>query len=187
MIALSLLSAVLVYGLLAWFAIRMFGWLGKVCAFPSISTNVLQGLILVSFVLLPTWDIIPSRLYFEHLCETKASIKVFRTVEVDQSYLRPDGVPDDKKLLDRYVQSSKWNRDFSSWAHITKIEGAIQDRETGELLGTATDYLYGGGWINSRIAPMSSTTCPNYPNHSIHSSIWAEVFKLKRLRKSEGA
>ncbi|MCC9002318.1 MAG: hypothetical protein LM549_06805, partial [Candidatus Competibacter sp.] len=105
----------------------------------------MQGLIFVLFVLLPTWDIIPSRLYFEHLCETEGGINVSRTVEVDQSYFGSDGVPDDKKLLDRYVQSSRWHPDFSSWAHITKIEGAIQDRETGELLGTAIDYLYGGG------------------------------------------
>lgn len=187
MIALALLFALIVYGVLSWSVIRALGWLGRVCVFPSSSTRALQGITLAAVVLLPTWDIIPSRLYFEHLCETEAGIKVFRTVEVDQSYFRPDGVPDDKKLLDRYVQSSKWNRDFSSWAHITKIEGVIQERETGELLGTAIDYLYGGGWINSRIAPMSSTTCPNYPNHSIHTSIWVEIFKLKPLRKPEGA
>lgn len=187
MIALSLVCAAVVYGLVAWFALRMVGWLGRICVFPSISTKVFQGLTLAFFVLFPTWDIIPSQLYFEHLCETEAGIKVSRTVQVDQSYFRSGGVPDDKKLLDRYVQSSKWSPDVSSWAHITKIEGTIRDRETGELLGTATDFLYGGGWINSRIAPMSSTTCPSYPNHSIHTSIWADIFKLKPLLKPEGA
>lgn len=187
MIALTLLLGLVLYAVLAWLTIRMLGWLGRICAFPKNSTKAVQGLIFVLFVLLPTWDIIPSRLYFEHLCETEGGINVSRTVEVDQSYFGSDGVPDDKKLLDRYVQSSRWHPDFSSWAHITKIEGAIQDRETGELLGTAIDYLYGGGWINSRIAPMSSTTCPNYPNHSIHTNIWAQIFKLKPLQKPEGA
>lgn len=186
MIALALLLALIVYGVLAWSVIRALGWLGRVCVFPPASTRVLQGITLAAVVLLPTWDIIPSRLYFEHLCETEAGIKVFRTVEVDQSYFRPDGRPDDRKLVERYVQSSKRTPDYSSWAHITKVESTIQDRETDELLGVATDFTYYGGWVEATIAPMSPTTCPRYPNHVIHDIIWQETFKQRHMSFTKG-
>ena len=181
MIALALLLALIVYGVLAYSVVRSLGWLGRVCVFSPAWTRALQGFTLAVFVLLPTWDIIPSRLYFEHLCETEAGIKVFRTVEVDQSYFRSDGVPDDKKLLDRYVQSSKRTPDYSLWAHIAKVEGTIQDRETGELLGVARDFTYYGGWVEATIAPMSPITCPRFPNHVIHDIIWQEIFKQRHM------
>lgn len=179
MIALILLLALVVYGLLAWFILRMLGWLGRICAFPLASTRALQGLTLTLFVLLPTWDIIPSRLYFQHLCNTEAGIKVFKTVELDQSYFRPDGVPDDKKLPDRYVQSIKWSRDFSSWAHIARIDGPIQDKETGELLGSSTEFSYYGGWVEAHIAPMSPVTCPAFKSRVFGMAL-QQVFKLKQ-------
>lgn len=186
MIALALLFALIVYGVLSWSVIRALGWLGRVCVFPSSSTRALQGITLAAVVLLPTWDIIPSRLYFEHLCETEAGIKVFRTVEVDQSYFRPDGRPDDRKLVERYVQSSKQTPDYSLWAHITKVEGTIRDRETGELLGVAMDFTYYGGWVEATIAPMSPITCPRFPNHVIHDIILQEIFKQRHMLFPKG-
>jgi hypothetical protein len=178
MIALLLLIGLLLYIFLAWSVVRVVGWLASICAFTSVTKRVLQVLCAAFFVLVPTWDIIPSRLYFQHLCEQEAGVNVYRSVKIGQSYFRPDGKPDDKKLLERYAQSSKWNHSFSSWAHIIKIEGTIQDKQTGEILGTTTDFVYYGGWLGSRIAAMSSVTCPNYPNHSIHSIVWQEIFKL---------
>lgn len=179
MIALALLLALIVYGVLAWSVIRALGWLGRVCVLPPASTRALQGITLAAVVLLPTWDIIPSRLYFEHLCETEAGIKVSRIVEVDQSYFRPNGSPDDKKLLARYAQSNRWNRDFSSWAHIAKIEWSIQDRGTGELLGSATDFTYYGGWVETTIAPMSPATCPVF-KAKVFGMALEQIFRLKQ-------
>lgn len=179
MIALLLLIGLLLYIVLAWSTVRMVGWLARFCAFTALTKRVLQVICAAFFVLLPTWDIIPSRLYFLHLCNADAGIKVFKTVEVDQSYFRPDGVPDDKKLLDQYVQSTKWNRDFSAWAHIAKIDGTIQDRETGELLGSSTDFSYYGGWVEARIAPMSPLTCPAYKARVFGMAL-QQVFKLKQ-------
>lgn len=179
MIALTLFLALVIYGLLAWFALRMLGWLGRICAFSKISTRVVQGVTLALFVLFPTWDIIPSRLYFEHLCETEAGIKVFKTVEVDQSYFRADGMPDDRKLVEHYVQTNKRTPDFSSWAHITKVEGAIQDKATGELLGVATDFSYYGGWVVATIAPMSPVTCPAF-KAKVFGMALQQIFRLNQ-------
>lgn len=184
MIALTLLFVLILYGLAAWCVTRMLGWLGRICVLPPLSTKVVQGLTLTLFLLFPTWDIIPSRLYFEHLCETGAGVRAFKIVELDQSYFRPDGRPDDKKLLDRYVQSSKWNRDFSSWAHITRIEGQIHDKETGELLGVATDFSYYGGWVEATIAPMSPITCPAF-KAGVFGIGLQQVFMLKQTSLQE--
>lgn len=180
MIALSLLIGLLIYLLLAWWAVRAVGWLVNICAFPAVTKRVSQALCVAFFVLLPTWDIIPSRWYFQHLCETETGVKVFKTVELDKEYFMPTGKPDEKKLAGQYSQPDKRDHEFSRWSHIVKIESSIQDKQTGEILGTATDFVYYGGWLGSRIAAMSPTTCPAYPNHSVHGTVWRGVFKPKQ-------
>jgi hypothetical protein len=179
MIALVLLIGLLSYILFAWSLVRVVGWLADICAFTPVTTKVLQGLCAAFFVLLPTWDIIPSRLYFQHLCEKEAGVKVLKRVELDPSYFKPDGRPDDRKLLERYAQSIKHDPGFSSWTHITRMEGTIEDKQTGELLGTSTDFAYYGGWIGARIAPMSPVTCPAY-KYGIFGMVLQEVFRPKQ-------
>lgn len=181
MIAVGLSVALLLYIATAWATVRAVGWVVDVCVFPPPTKRILQVLCALIFLLTPTWDIIPSRMYFQRLCEEEAGVKVLKRVTVDRSYFRSDGRPDDRKLLDRYAQSSNWTRDISTWAHVTKIVGTIQDKQTGESLGTATDFVYYGGWIAARIDPMSSITCPQYPNHGIHTAIWQEIFQSEQL------
>lgn len=178
MIALALLFALIVYGVLAWSAIRALGWLGRVCVFSLSSTRVWQGITLAVFVLLPTWDIIPGRLYFQHLCQTEAGIRVFRTVEVDQSFFRPDGTPDENKLSRKYVQTSSFERSFSKRFNIAKTEGVLQELETGDKLGISTDFFYHGGWLMAVITPGGAgTSCQIDPKFGIHTSIWGKVIK----------
>lgn len=180
MIALSLLIVLVLYILFAWFIVRVVGWLANILAFTGGTKKTLQALCIAFFVLMPTWDIIPSRMYFHHLCEKEAGVRAAKTVFLQEEYFLPDGRPDQKKLAGHYAQPDKRDHSFSRWAHIVKVESAIQDRQTGELLGTATDFVYSGGWLGARIAPMSPDTCPNYPNHSVHGIIWQEIFKLKQ-------
>lgn len=139
------------------------------------------------FVLIPAWDIIPGQLYFKHLCETEAGVKVIKTVEVDQSYFKSDGKPDEKKLVERYAQPDKFDRKFSPFFHIAKSESSIQDKQTGEVLGTATDFSYFGGWLTTFVlVDTAGTSCPAYPNFAVHSVIWREVIKPKSDFVQEG-
>lgn len=179
MIAFTLLIGLVLYMLFAWFAVRVVGWLANALAWTAVTKKTLQAVGIAFFVLMPTWDIIPSRLYFQHHCEQEAGVKVLKTVEVDQSYFRPDGRPDDRKLLERYAQSIKRDPGFSSWAHIIKKEGTIQDRETRELLGTSIDFSYYGGWLEASIAPMSPATCPAFKGE-IFGMALQQVFTLKQ-------
>lgn len=179
MFAIFFLVCLILYSTFALVSIRAVGRMARFCAFPARTERVLQIICTAVLVLVPTWDIIPSRLYFNHLCKEEAGVKVLKVVEIDKSFFKQDGHPDDKQLLQQYAQFSRHDRNFSSWAHITKIEGGIQDKETNELLGTVTDFVYYGGWLGSRIDPMSPMTCPNLPNHIVHDLVWQAVFKKK--------
>lgn len=185
MIAISLLMSLMLYCLFAWFSIRVVGRVAKFCAFTITAKKVLQIMCAVVFVLVPTWDIIPSQLYFKHLCEQEAGVKVFRIVEIDKSYFKQDGKPDDRKLQERFAQFSKHDPRFSAWAHITKIEGGIQDKQTNELLGTVKDFVYYGGWLGSRIDPMSPVTCPAY-REGIFGMALHQIFKPHQPALREG-
>lgn len=43
--------------------------------------HIAQALTLIIFALIPTWDIIPGKLYFNHLCETEGGLKIYKTAE----------------------------------------------------------------------------------------------------------
>lgn len=126
------------------------------------------------FALIPTWDIVPGWLYFSSLCERETGTRVLKTVAIEQDYSLPDGRPDEKKLADRYTSSIKVDREFSSLFYISKIQSSIQDKQTGEVLGIATDLSYYGNWIVAYLFPQGPpSTCPT---KSVHAKIWQEVF-----------
>src|SRR5438132_13994571 len=108
----------------------------------AVPGRLVKALILAVFMLIPTWDIIPSWLYFKHLCDTQAEIKVLKTVKAGQEYFLANGQPDGKKLIEQYAESFRFDEEFLPIFRIAKRESAIHNKQTGELLGTATDF----GW-----------------------------------------
>lgn len=132
------------------------------------------------FVLIPTWDIVPGHLYHEYLCNAEGGVKVFKIVEVDKTYFLADGRPDEEKLRSLLDWQTRTDRAFSKMFHVTKNQGTIVDKHTGDHLGTATDFWYYGGWVNATIfGHLSSSTCPQYPHHSVSSSLWQQVIRQK--------
>lgn len=69
MIGLSILLAVVVYVWLARFITK------------HIANRAAKYAVIAVFVLIPTWDVIPGKLYFNHLCENEAGLKIFKVVE----------------------------------------------------------------------------------------------------------
>lgn len=133
---------------------------------------------IVVLVLIPVWDIIPGQLYFQHLCETEAGVKVFREVEVDLSYFKPDGKLDDQKLTERYPHVTRFDRNFSPAFHIAKTESTIQDKQTKEILGTAANFSHRGGWLTTFVlVDTTGASCPAYPSFGMHSAVLARVFR----------
>lgn len=74
MIGLSILLAVVVYVWLARFVAR------------RIENRAAKYTVIAIFILIPTWDVIPGKLYFNHLCENEAGLKIYKTVEGVEGY-----------------------------------------------------------------------------------------------------
>jgi len=143
-------------------------------------SNVAKYAAIAVFVLIPTWDILPGHLYHEYLCKAEGGVRVIKTVEVDRVYFLADGRPDEENLRNLFDWRTTTDRAFSEVFHITENQGSIVDRQTGDLLGTATDFWYYGGWINATIfGHLSSSTCPQYPHHSVSGSLWQQVVRPK--------
>lgn len=160
-------------GLYAWLALFVAKQVGK-----GTGSKLAKYVAIAVFALLPTWDLIPGRLYHEHLCKTEGGVKVFKTIEVERAYFLPDGRPDEKRLQERVDWVGEPDRTFSTLFHITKNQDLLVDKRTGEQLGTATDFWYKGGWFKRIILPDAlSTICPQYPNYSVSSSLLREVVR----------
>lgn len=135
------------------------------------------------FVLIPTWDIIPGWLYFNHLCEKEGGIKVFKTVEVDKSYFEPNGQPDEKKLSSSFTIVHKDDRQYSPNFHIAKFESVLHDKQTDEVLGVDIHLAHYGGWLSANLFPEGPPAkCAGY---SPYQDVWIEVIKPKTV-SSEG-
>lgn len=170
MFALGLLIALVLYVGLAWMMAKLIG--------RYTDSKIARYLLIAIVVLIPTWDIIPGRLYFQYLCEREAGVKVLKTVEVASTYFLPNDQPDEKKLADLYTSSMKVEREFSRLFHIMRIQSFIHDKRTEEVLGIATDLSYYGGWLAAHLFPQGPpTVCPYYPVHSLK---WKEVIRPKR-------
>jgi len=131
------------------------------------------------FVFIPIWDVVPGHFYFRYLCAEEGGVKVYRTAEVNKEYFLANGQPDQQKLDKFYDRSRKIDREFSPFFHITKAQLILSDRQTGQQLGIATDFWYYGGWVNAMIFPQgASSTCPEYPNHTVSSSLWRQAIRM---------
>ena len=68
--------------------------------------------IFLFFILLPTWDVIIGKIYFNYLCENQAGLKVYKSVEVD-GYFRKGEIYLGKASLEKennfkYKEGSKY-------------------------------------------------------------------------------
>jgi hypothetical protein len=165
-----LLLGLLVYVALAKAVVRTIG--------KATQSKAAQYIAIAVFVLIPTWDIVPGYLYFNHLCESEAGVKVFKTVEVDTNYFLPNGEPDQERLKEVYLNPVKL-QDFSSQFHIKISSSLVREKNTGETLGTATGFAYYGGWLSSYVFPQGPPSkCPDY---LVHGTLWRQVVKPKPI------
>lgn len=167
MIALSLLLGSLLYIFVARLTVYLVG--------KRTTSWLVKGLVIAIFVLIPTWDILPGRVYFQRLCERDAGVKVFKTVGVDKAFFSADGRPDQKKLAERFDGSMKFDDHIHHIFHIKKAQGSVVDKQTGEVLGTAVNFSYFGGWLSAYLFPQGPPdVCPGY---SVYGDLWHEVIR----------
>lgn len=134
MIGLSILLAVVAYIWLARFVAR------------RIENRAAKYTVIAIFILIPTWDVIPGKLYFNHLCEKEAGLKIYKTVEgVEGFRVYPGAVaePDAlKKYGYKYQERSEGNR---LYRYTLDADGKIVRHEVTESIARyavdATDWM----------------------------------------------
>lgn len=170
------------FGLAVLVALGMYVYLAKVAVRfvgKRTESKLAKYATIAVFVLIPTWDIIPGRLYHQHVCETQGGVQVFKTVEVDKAYFLSDGRLDEKKVLERFQWQTTMDRAFSRVFHMTKHQGVLIDKENGEHLGMATGFSYYGGWLHSTILIEAAPhPCPQF-GRDLYGTLWREVVRRK--------
>ena len=157
MIGLYILVVGSIYFLLAvfltfWLASRPKKTIHQIIVFTFVATV---------FVLIPTWDIIPGRLYFKHLCKTEGGIKIYKQTELPAEYWDESGNIQ-KEILSKVINTESQVQDESqNLFHTRKTKKLIIDKNSGELLGTYTYFIYFGGWlINNTGLHVTGISCP---------------------------
>ena len=67
-------------GLSILLALAVYVWLGKWLVGQVVSKKA-KVLIIAVFVLIPTWDVVPSWLYLTYLCETEGGVKIYKSIK----------------------------------------------------------------------------------------------------------
>src|SRR5919107_1151065 len=171
MFGLAVLVALGIYVYLAKVAVKHIG--------KYTDSKLARYVTIAVFVLIPTWDIIPGKLYHEHVCKTEGGIKVYKTVEVEKDFFTGGGLLDEKQLPERFDRLKTMDRSFSNIFNITKHQLPIVDKKSGGRLGTATQFSYFGGWLHTTILRGTPPDpCPQF-NRDIYASLWREVVRPK--------
>lgn len=133
---------------------------------------LVASLVVLIFILIPTWDVLLGRWYFRHLCETEAGIKVYRQVELPAEYWDAEGRPRfikengdvDKEMLKDWLDFDLRQRQLSDTFRIQALDFIVIDKSSQKPIGQYTSLGYFGGWfVNSTGLHVSGTSCPD-PN-----------------------
>lgn len=169
MIGLYYLILVGLYILVGFFAIR---WLVRMQEKKQIKVLVIV-IACVVWLLIPTYDEILGRIYFNHLCKTETGVKVYQTIELPAEYWGDDGRPkfyvnryDRNKVrfifLDKSVKDvpelvytwEEIKRDLSF--HVGEDVLEISLRDSGAILGDYKLFRYWGGWVKRNFIPHNT-------------------------------
>lgn len=136
---------------------------GKKLVKKSLTLKNIGGVtVFLIMLLLPVSDEIAGRIYFNHLCETEAGVKVYQTIELPAEYWDEDGSPrfyderngnftlPSKKFYK--VDSKKVIRRFG----VQERRAFILDTNTNEILGEKLLFRYWGWYILKNFTPHNS-------------------------------
>jgi hypothetical protein len=180
---LLILGGVVVGGVaIVWYVSRKFG------ARYSKWKIWVAGLVVV--FLIPTWDVILGRIYFQTLCKKHSGARVYEQVVLPAEYWREDGSPIfldaqgnkiKSKLGEKYKTPFRAVKPPPGPFRIQSRQFQIGENESGRLLGTYTIYSYGGGWfVNSGIGHASGIRCPSEEGYT--ANLLKQVF-IKRMHE----
>lgn len=174
MIALIFLTAAAVYVVIGGLILK------------RISSSWLKGLVVAILILIPTGDEIAGHLYFNHLCNTEAGVKVYQTVELPAEYWDAQGNPkffNDQGYLDRKLLADKLmgeihSEPYQSILGIEKSVIATKEKSTKRVLASTTTFLFWGGWVVRNFSPHNTAaSCAFMDEPSFNRDLYGRLFK----------
>lgn len=130
------------------------------------------GLVISVIALVAVGDELLGRAYFDHLCSTEAGIRVHKRAA--STFETPGkGLPGSPLAYRKSAIAAKFPyvlesvEDLPGPAKIYYTRESIRDARTGETLASATNYFYGGGWLQNAVSPHGAGggSCGLEPNY----------------------
>lgn len=174
MIGLSILLVVFLYVWLARFVVR------------RIESRATKYIVIAIFILVPTWDVIPGKLYFNNLCAAEAGVKVYSTVKLPAEYWDEQGRP---RFFNEhgYLKHDFWENTldgsggrverYSSFFAIDKDTSPVKERSSQRVLAEVTTFRHWGGWVSRNFSPHNTAnSCEFMAASNFSRSFYGQLF-----------
>ena len=128
---------------------------------PGKKWKCISGLlVIVTSILIPTWDIPIGIINFQHLCESKAGEFIYKTVPLGEEYYLKAGERDLRyqgnskfaytkggelnleKVKQNYIIDTAFDRNYSRWGHIYKRETIIMNKKNRLFFSKIINCLF---------------------------------------------
>lgn len=143
-------------------SIALAWWVSKKFIKKKSAIKIAGGIAVFLVVLfLPLSDEIAGRIYFNHLCETEAGVKVYQTIELPAEYWDENGRPNFYDEKNGNLQLPANNVEWSSVVekkslHIEKNVSIMLEKVSGKKLNERILFMYWGGWLRRNFSPHNS-------------------------------
>jgi len=173
-------------------------WIGrKIFKKGKTVTGVVVGLLVFLFVMAaPVADEIAGRIYFNHLCETEAGVKVYQTIELPAEYWDEEGRPkfmNSRGVLDTEVLGTRfeWKRRtspiVSNFIRIDKEEWILFDNRNSRELGEMLTFFRYFGWTSKLSpAPNVAVDCQSMWKGELSQNIFMSQIFVAPVNTSGG-
>lgn len=104
MIGLSIIFIILIYFYIAYRVIKY--------VVKKTEKKYYGILTLLFFILLPTWDVILGKIYFNHLCKTEGGLKVYKSIQADGFLDKGTFLIKSDKVFSKDVENAKRFLDY---------------------------------------------------------------------------
>jgi hypothetical protein len=143
-------------------------WIGRKFIKTGLPLKIVGGtLIFLVSMILPVADEIAGRIYFNHLCETEAGVKVYQTIELPTEFWNEQGVPMFYRgYIGNDVPSNAYAKAGKSviaksihQIRLFRVEefGSIySSKGNAEVLSEVRGFRYWGGWLARNFSPHNS-------------------------------
>ncbi len=173
-------------GFIALLAVVIYVWLARLVV-KRLKSRTAKYAVIALFILIPTWDIIPGKLYLNYLCENEAGFKVYQTVELPAEYWDGEGKPmfyDEKNgNLRLTLNSIKWESRTQKYPlNLEKNISEMKEKNTGKILNERVLFTYWGGWISRNFSPHNTaTSCGG--DVKAYTNYVMQIFKPAKLTR----